>query len=71
MSDELALYHDDRPAWIAMHAPCVAATLADPAADDDIIRLAWEVMRRDYKAAVWALLDEAGRERVRRVRAAA
>lgn len=71
MTDELATYQTYRRAWLALVAPRMAARITDAETGDAVISLAWGLMQDDYKAAVWALLDEPTRERVRRVRAAA
>lgn len=64
--DELTLYQTDRQAWLARVAPTMPAVI-DASTDDELAR-AWPMMGRDYQQAVWAHLDEAQRERVRRVR---
>ena len=64
--DELALYQTNRPAWLAIAAPRVAARIETDT--DDAINAYWPLMSDDFKAAVWALLPEAQRERIRKVR---
>lgn len=67
--DELELYKTDRPKWLAIVAPKQAEHVTDNTYDDAALAGAWAGMQRDYQSAVWALLDDAGRDRVRRVRA--
>jgi len=66
--DETELYCTDRPAWIALVAPRMVARIADPSSDDAMLAYAWTGMARDYQTAVWALLDEASKERIKRIR---
>lgn len=67
MTDELTLYHTDRPAWLALVGPRMPAVI-DANTDAELART-WKGMQRDFQLATWAHLSEAQRERVRRVRA--
>lgn len=69
MADELTLYHTDRPAWLRMIAPRMPAVI-DANTDEELAR-SWGMMGRDFQAATWAHLDDAQKERVKRVRGAA
>lgn len=69
MTDELTLYHTDRPAWLRMIAPRMPAVI-DANTDDELAR-SWGLMGRDFQAATWAELSPEQRERVKRVRGAA
>jgi hypothetical protein len=68
MTDDLALYETDRPAWLATVAPKQAARIADDTYDDASLAYAWASMQRDYQTAVWALLPEAQKQRIRMLR---
>ena len=64
--DELTLHDTDRTTWIAYVAPKMASQIAtDP---DDKVNRDWPRIPDDYKAAVWALLPEPQRERIRKLR---
>lgn len=66
MTDDLTLYQTDRPAWIAKHAPNMAAILSQ--STDAQLAESWERMPRDYQTATWQHLGDADRERVRMMR---
>lgn len=65
-SQEFALYHADRPAWLKLIALRMAAKLRDMSLE----KLAdeWPQLPRDYQHAVWAVLDDTTREAVRLAR---
>lgn len=65
--DEHALYQRDRPAWYRYVAAAMGRKLV--AGGVASIREAWPYMSREYQTAVWATLDEAGRDLVRAARA--
>lgn len=67
MTTERALYESDRATWLAQAAPRCAARLA--LCNDADLAEQWTFLSRDYQLAVWNLLDEAMRTRVRAVRA--
>lgn len=69
MTDELALHNTDRGAWLAYVAPNMARKIATDT--DEQVQRDWPRIPQDYKAAVWSLLPEAQRERVRALRKAA
>lgn len=58
-----ATFESDRPKWLADAAPHCARRILQ--GNDESIRFAWSHMADDYKAAVWRLLDRAGRKVVR------
>ena len=68
MTDDLALYEHDRPKWLEIVAPKMAARIGDNTYDDTALAYVWAAMPRDYQTAVWALLPEPQRERIRKVR---
>lgn len=65
-SQELDLYRNDRPAWLKLVAPRMAARLRDmpraKLADE------WPQLPRDYQRAVWAVLEATTREAIRLAR---
>lgn len=65
-SQEFSLYHADRPAWLTLVAPRMAARLRDMSPN----KLAdeWSQLPRDYQCAVWAVLDNITREAIRLAR---
>jgi hypothetical protein len=66
MTDERTLYETDRTGWLAYVAPNMARQIAtDP---DDKVNRDWPRIPEDYKAAVWALLPEAQKQRIRMLR---
>ena len=65
-NDERNLHDTNRYSWIAYVAPSMAASLKKM--DACGIGRTWPMMPRDYQKAVWCLLDEATRERVKSVR---
>lgn len=66
MTDELTLYETDRDGWLAYVAPNLARRIAsDP---DDKVNRDWPRIPDDYKAAVWKLLPEEQRQRIRELR---
>ena len=69
--DELELYKNDRPAWLELIAPKMAARIAGDTYDDVVLQAVWSGMPRDYQTAVWAHLDESARARIRALRATA
>lgn len=68
-SGELDLYWNDRPAWLKLVAPRMAAKLRGMSGRE--LADEWSCLGRDYQRAVWAVLDEATREAIRRARPAA
>lgn len=68
MTDELEMYQNDQPAWLAHVAPNQAAQINGDLYDDATLAATWNAMPRDYQTATWQHLDEASRVRVRRVR---
>ena len=66
--NERELYETDRPAWINQAAPRTAQIFADTL--DATLAGMWSRMPRDYQTAVWALLPEPQRERIRKLRGA-
>lgn len=67
--DDLDMYHNDRPAWIAQAAPRTANRIAR--ATEEEIKRYWSCMERDYQTAVWQYLDDTQRARIRKLRSAA
>lgn len=65
-AQERHLYATDRVEWRRRKAGVLAAKLM--AMDDDVLANSWERVPRETQVAVWQHLDEAQRERVRRVR---
>ena len=66
MTDERALYETDRVAWLTYVAPNMARKLAvEP---DAKLGATWARIPRDYQTAVWPLLDEPRRQRIRKLR---
>ena len=66
MTDERALYETDRVAWLNYVAPSMARKLAvEPNAT---LGATWARIPRDYQTAVWPLLDETQRQRIRKLR---
>ena len=64
--DELSLHETDRVAWLAYVAPNMARKLAvEP---DATLGATWARIPRDYQTAVWPLLDEPQRQRIRKLR---
>lgn len=61
--EELALLGRDRIAWTAYVAQNMAVRIVTWT--DEQIRCTWPRMGTDYKAAVWKLLDLAGRKKLR------
>lgn len=68
---ELGLYKNDRTAWLARVAPRQAERFSDATYDDTVASAVWGAMGDDYKAAVWNLLPDAQKDRIRRIRSAA
>ena len=66
-AQERALYDRDPAAWRAYAAPRLAARLATIKHD---LGLSWSLLTRDTQVAVWPLLDESTRSRVREAREA-
>jgi hypothetical protein len=66
-AEEYALYESDYATWLVQAAPRCAVRLA--LCNDADLTEQWELLSRDYQLAVWNLLDEAMRTRVRAVRA--
>jgi len=66
-NEERTLQETDRAAWVAYVAPSMANGIA--LMDDDGVNRSWSAMGRDYKAAVWELLDETNKARITRLRA--
>jgi hypothetical protein len=64
--DERELYETDRPAWINQVSPRMAKIIADT--PDTTLPGMWARMPRDYQTAVWALLPEAHKQRIRMLR---
>jgi hypothetical protein len=67
--NELEVYQTDRPNWLAIVAPKQAARISDDTYDDAVLASVWAAMPRDYQVAVWQLLDESARTRVKSLRA--
>lgn len=65
-SRELDLYWNDRPAWLKLVAPRMAARLR--AVPDDQISDIYGCLPRDYQVAVWAVLDDLTREAIKLAR---
>lgn len=66
--DELTQYENDRPGWLAAVAPKQAVRIADGTYDDAALAYVWAGMERDYQTAVWKLLPEEQRQRIRTLR---
>lgn len=66
---ERVLHDTDRPAWLKYVAPRMAQRLREFDADASLAD-AWAFLQRDYQRAVWALLDEPMRARIRNARKA-
>lgn len=66
-SAERALYDSDRPAWLREVAPRMAERLAN--VRDEVLGGAWSDLPRDYQRAVWLVLDEPTKDRIRAARA--
>jgi hypothetical protein len=66
--DELELYKNDRPKWLAIVAPKQAERMNDDTYDDAVLAAVWSGMQRDYQTAVWAQLSDPARNRVRKLR---
>ena len=64
--DELALYGTDRNAWLAYVAPNMARQIASDS--DEKVNRVWPSIPDDYKRAVWKLLPEEQRQRIRDLR---
>lgn len=64
--DELTLYHTDRAAWLKLIAPRMPDVI-DANTDEELAK-SWGMMKRDYQEATWAHLNEAQRDRVKRLR---
>jgi len=64
--DELTQYEIRRAAWIADAAPKLAKRMEEMT--NDQINHAWNVMRDDYKHAVWNALPADLQDRVRSIR---
>jgi hypothetical protein len=60
---ERELYLRDFAAWLAHAAPGIAATL--PRYEGDALARTWSLLSRSAQRAVWDLLDESERARVR------
>lgn len=70
-SEERALFETDRPAWLRYVAPRMAERLQSMVdVPDATLADTWGFLSRDYQRAVWPLLDEATRTRIRRARTA-
>lgn len=69
--DELTQYENDRPGWLAVVAPKQAVRISDNTYDAAAMAYVWAGMERDYQTAVWALLPESQRERIRKLRSGA
>ena len=65
MTDELTLYHTDRPAWLALVAPRMPAVI-DANTDEELAN-SWRLMSRDFQRATWDQLNNEQRTRLRRV----
>jgi hypothetical protein len=64
--DELSLYRADHRAWRCRAAPRIAAVLA--ASDDDTRLLeSWSMLKAETKEAVWELLDNPLRTRIKKL----
>lgn len=63
--NELWLYHNDRPAWLALVAPKMPAVVE--ANTDDELAQSWRLMSRDFQRATWDQLNDEQRTRLRRV----
>ena len=61
-TDEWGLYEHNRPAWVAMAAPRIAALI--PGNNRAELRQLWRVSKQDTKAAIWELLDATQRARI-------
>lgn len=66
MTEELDLYESDRTKWLVWVAPRMAQRLTTW--PDATLGDTWARIPRDYQMAVWALLDDATRERIKRIR---
>ena len=66
MTDELTIYHTDRAAWLKLVASRMPAVI--DAETDDELRRGWELMDRDFQVATWEFLNDAQRDRVKRLR---
>jgi len=62
-SQEFALYHADRTAWLKLVAPRMADRLRAMAAEQ--LPAAWGELARDYQRAVWPLLDGVTQEAIK------
>jgi len=70
-SAERHLHDTDRPAWLAYVAPRMAVRLSEMAdVPDATLADTWGFLSRDYQRAVWPLLDDAMRDRIRAARKA-
>lgn len=65
MTDELTLYHTDRPTWLALVAPRMPAVI-DANTDEELAQ-SWRLMERDFQRATWDQLNNEQRTRLRRV----
>lgn len=63
-SAERALYLRDYVAWLAHAAPRIAA-LIPHRGDGSELATTWSMLSREEQRAVWALLNDVQRERVR------
>jgi hypothetical protein len=64
--NEYEQYQTQRAMWISEHAPELARRMESMTYDQ--INHAWEVMRDDYRRAVWAIADVSLQGRIRAVR---
>jgi len=62
-SQEFALYHADRPAWLKLVAPRMADRLRAMVAEQ--LPAAWGELARDYQRAVWPLLGDVTQEAIK------
>lgn len=70
-SAERALFDADRPGWLAYVAPRMAKRLQEMTdVPDATLADTWGFLSRDYQRAVWPLLDDATRDRIRAARKA-
>ena len=62
-SQEFALYHADRTAWLKLVAPRMAARLRATVVEQ--LPTAWSELARDYQRAVWPLLGDVTQEAIK------
>ena len=66
MTDELHQYRTNRTAWLQTAGTRMAKMIEQRS--DEWVNETWSMIATDYRAAVWAHLDAAQRDRVKRLR---